>query len=835
MASSKSVQGRNNGDTTRLEFPGGPVNPFTWLTINLAGVKSDGIPVWSYYPQVRDSWLRLLSKQEPIMSGALYSVTSRVKSLRWDVTGGRNQKKYYQELFAQADGGAGWSTFVSKIVYDLCTQDNGAFIELVGAGRPEKPLKGRVTALWHLDAAQCWRTFDPEYPVIYTNPLDNTYHRMHKSRVILLSSNPQPDERARNIGFCAVSRAFKLMQIMRNIETYKDEKISGRFKRGLIYGSGFTQKQFTEATERSEQISENLNFTIFNEIPVLLSMLPDTKLEMLNLAQLPDGFNYEQEVTLYVYVLALCLGVDAREFWPATASGATKADATVQHLKAQGKFIADVITAIEHALNWQIMPDGGTKFEFDYTDDEQDKAVAELQKVKAENIAFYQQNGWINPLQAQALAIKEGLIDPAALLAVQDSEVADDSAPMDEEDFTDPQSLEPQAGQIDQFEFDPTATGGKAVPTKFEEQKHERDKSGKFGSGGGSSTPTSANGTTPAATAENVSPEATSANLTPLAARLQAFLGILNQAGSYKDGVLTIKRSTRDRSADLQKYLRNKGYPNATVSAQRTGKGYVYTINTGGQADAPKKRRRRKKGEIAAVRKDMKALMLNKRLAKYQSDLEDLLDDYIKKVGDSPSVTTVDKHLKVLTNAFADQLETNLTTAFGLGLAGRDPSKKGIKKLKTVAQESYDYFVNSFVPDLRAATLEPEPVMAGGAAIATKDLTSFISRIRMYGGAFWESIWQGLGDRVASEKSLKVKRVLDPAASHCKTCPAKEKVYNSYNDMVAVAGIPGDGSDDCLTNCRCTLEVETEPGSESFESLVGSPTVFVTPLFEVLR
>jgi hypothetical protein len=46
---------------------------------------------------------------------------------------------------------------------------------------------GRVTEIWHFDSAQCWRTFDPDFPVIYQNPRDNTFKRLHKTRVIMLS------------------------------------------------------------------------------------------------------------------------------------------------------------------------------------------------------------------------------------------------------------------------------------------------------------------------------------------------------------------------------------------------------------------------------------------------------------------------------------------------------------------------------------------------------------------------------------------------------------------------------------------------------------------------
>lgn len=832
------AQGSNgNGATAMYDSPAmGTMNPFTFFTINMAGYSEGGVPPWSYYPQVRDMYLRVLAKNEPIMASALYNVTSRIKSLRWNIPkGGRNDKIYYQKLFAESEGGSGYGEFISKVVTDLLTQDNGAFIELVGAGREDRPLVGRVKELWHMDSGQCWRTFDKEFPVIYIDPLDNSYHRMHHSRIMRIASFPQPDERARGIGFCAVSRALKLLQTMRAIQTYRDEKITGKFNRGIIYGNGVTVKQFDEATERAEQVAESLNFTVYKDLPVLLSMMPDMKLSMLDLASLPDGFDYEKELTLYVYCLALAFGTDAREFWPATASGATKADATVQHLKAQGKGTADIIKALESGFGWQVMPSNGkATFEYDNTDDEQDKAVAELHAIKAANIAMYQQNGWIDQFEARAMAINAGLIDPQALLVVTTPEQADDTARVDSEEDINaierPPAEDAEPGAVDEFEFDPALEGGKAVTVKFEETKHQRASDGKFGSGGGSSDPEKPQ--------IGTSPQGMKFKLTPLADRLKAFLGILNQAGSYKDNQLTIKRSSRNRSADLQTYLRNKGFPNATITAQKVGKGYVYDINPGDGAGAPTKRKRKARKKKVAGEKTLAGLKdyhgavgrkdidLQSYIDQYTAALNDLYDDFIDNVTGDPS--DLDGALDDLYDEFINSMPVFLTTGFGVGLQGDDPTDTGIDLLETIGQTSADFFSSSFMAALIALGV-------GGMdsnQISTT-LESLRARFLMYVGSMWNAIWAGLFDRTPD--TLRVRRVMEQGAHHCDTCPGKEKEYNSFDEMVNKVGLPGDGSDTCLTNCRCTIEVETEPGSGIFGSLAGAPTVFVTPLFEVLR
>lgn len=863
---SSSIQGRAHPNEM-LDFPsGGPINSLAMLTINLAAIKEQGIPPWSIYPQVRDQFLRIYSKQEPIMAGALYTFISRIKTLRWNIAnGGRNTKKYYQRIFAEADGGRGFGEFIEKVVNDLLTQDNGAFIELVGAGRVDKPLVGRVTEIWHLDSAQCWRTFDPEFPVIYQNPTDNTYKRLHKTRVIMLSSNAQPYEKGRSVGFCAVSRAFRMMQAMKNIQIYKDEKVSGRFKRGLIYGNGLTPKTFKQSMAEAEIASENQNFTMYNEIPVLLSMQPDMKLAMLDLASLPDGFEYEKEITIYVYILALCFGTDAREFWPATASGATKADATVQHMKAQGKGVGEVIKTLETAFNWSIMPGNGeSSFEYDYTDDEQDKLKAELDGLKAANIALMQQNQWIDQFEARALAIAQGLFDPKDLLTVEYPDAADDSGPIDTEltgenaiiaDVPPPEPVQP--GAVNTFD---TTGGVKAGTDPFKEQLHPRDNSGKFGSGGAPSVsvPSQGGPTGPAGSAAPAGGQPGTAApapppLTPLADRLKSFLAILNQRGSFDGNEMTIVQQARDRSADLQMYLRHKGFPNAVVTAKRKGKGWVYTIDPGdGSQAAPKKPKKPKKprnprkkkpgslsprgkgpkktrGRLTIVKKAMTPPA--EAVAEYADQLQELMQGFIDDVGDGVTGAKLQKLLDSLYADYVALVQDELTAAYGIGLAGADETDAGVERLQAAAQTSVEYFRDSFIPDLEKAADEWYAENQTG----EKGLTGFIARIRLYAGTFWQAIWEGVGDRLSQEpKTLRVRRVLNPAADHCKTCPAKAKIYDSYATMVAEVGVPGDGSDDCGSNCRCTLEVETEPGSGIFEPLIGVPTVYTTPLFEVI-
>ena len=83
----------------------------------------------------------------------------------------------------------------------------------------------------------------------------------------------------------------------------------------------------------------------------------EIKLNILDLAKLPDGFDEEESTQLAMFAIALAFGVDARELWPSSTSGATKADAMVQHLKARGKGPGHIMSLIEHQVNQKLMPE----------------------------------------------------------------------------------------------------------------------------------------------------------------------------------------------------------------------------------------------------------------------------------------------------------------------------------------------------------------------------------------------------------------------------------------------------------------------------------------------
>lgn len=435
-ATNDSIPGSFNPPPYAIQLAGigggGVLDQILGLVANAA----DEIPSWSYYPTLRDAYLRKFWKSEPILAGSIYAMVSRVATLKFEFEGKRrNMKKYYNELSGTCSNGAGFSNIFAQTVLALLTQDNGAFWYLDGGGRPDRPLRGRVTDVRFLDQALCWRSIDPEYPVIYLNPFTSTYHRLHRSRVVSMSSMMQTDELARGIGFCAVSRVLMSAQIMRDIRQYKREKVGGKPSRGLLLFNGINIKQLAGAMEGNAQAAENLGYLKFKGIDALAQINSEIKAELLDLASLPDNFSEVDDTNLYVNAVALGLGTDTREIWSATVTGATKGDASTSDMKQRGKGIGDLKRIILRAINWHVLGrQSGVEMVFDDTDIEEKKAQAEINKVVTDTYAVQVSSGAITPDEMRAMSIADKILSASVLANLKAPENYDSESPVTDED-----------------------------------------------------------------------------------------------------------------------------------------------------------------------------------------------------------------------------------------------------------------------------------------------------------------------------------------------------------------------------------------------------------------
>jgi hypothetical protein len=372
------------------------------------GEIADELPVW--WSPARDQELRRMWHKDGILASTIYTMQAVLSTIGWVIEGSPKDVEASKVPFENAEFGEGFKVCIKKLIEDWLTQDNGIFLELIGPGNPELPLLTPPEGIAHLDAGRCWRTGDPEYPIWYMG-FNRSWKKVHWTRICYSAANPSAIELARGLGFSAASRVAAISRVMRDTVRYKMEKVSGRQTRAIMTVSGAPIKAVQLAMEEAERAADNADQMRFSAIPIIAAPSGGTKIEasLLELAKVPDGFTWENELQMYAYILALALGIDARELWPATQSGATKADAEVQHRKAMRKGVGDFISTIEFMANQRIVL-GDAVFGFKPKDNEEDKAQADVEKVRVDTVSGMITSGVVTPRGALLYLVNKGVL-----------------------------------------------------------------------------------------------------------------------------------------------------------------------------------------------------------------------------------------------------------------------------------------------------------------------------------------------------------------------------------------------------------------------------------------
>ena len=372
------------------------------------------IPPW--WSQRRDVELRKFWKQVDYLSGAIYTIESRMTTIPFKVVPKDNsiemhvkQAAKFEDLLRDAtEFGAGWNIFFGKWIEDLMTQDNGAFAEIIGPGPADGPIMGTPLSIANIDSARCTRTSNPEFPVIYTDRRGGKF-KLHHTRVAFASLMASPIEDMNSVGFCSVSRCINTAQHLLDILVYKQEKLGSRPHRNiLIAKGGLDPDNVAQAFDLADESMDNQRLSRYSKsILIGSSDSPDAGIDMIDLSSLPDGFDEQTAVTLGMATIALAFGVDARELFPAQGVGATKADALVQHLKSRGKGIGQLLEISERELSLKMLPPY-MDLVFDFQDDAQDKQVAEIKKIRSDRHAVDLTNETVDERTAREQMFADG-------------------------------------------------------------------------------------------------------------------------------------------------------------------------------------------------------------------------------------------------------------------------------------------------------------------------------------------------------------------------------------------------------------------------------------------
>ena len=353
-------------------------------------------PWWS---SQRDKDLLDIALRSNHLSGAIAKVSGKLAAITPQVVPRDNTVKshirladeYNRILLEDSEMGQGWLTLATKGFYDMFTQDNGMFWEVLGDGPKDGAIIGPSHGLVSLDSQRCTCTSNPEFPVVYTDT-DGKKYVLHHTRVVFLVDNPIPRAEKNGIGFCWASRCSDMVQNLIDIAIYKQEKLGSRPLRQIIIGKGITAEQIWQAIMLSEESMDNQALRRYSKNVVIGSQQSDIDIETRDLASIPDGFDEKTSTELGMFGIALAGRFPPRDLWPATTTGATKADAMFQHVggAAGYQYILDLISlalggpATRREGRRQKFLPPSLKLVFDLIDDEQDERQANIRRTRSE-------------------------------------------------------------------------------------------------------------------------------------------------------------------------------------------------------------------------------------------------------------------------------------------------------------------------------------------------------------------------------------------------------------------------------------------------------------------
>lgn len=323
------------------------------------------------------------------IQGAFAAIAKQVASTPYEIKGDAEHKvltRHYESVLSGAqfdDFGGGFRGFILRLVLDFLRFDEGAFVEIIGAGNPKRDIKGRVTGIAQLNAMRCVPTGNPDNPVAYYGRRTGTLHLLSRYRVARLVDMPDGVDDETGRGLSALSRSIAIAQSMVYQIKYNLQRLDDLPPAGLLAINNVQdwegQMQLYEAARKRDGGSVWANTMVIEGLepdkPVTVNHIP--------FASVPEHFNFREYTEVMVNALALALNVDPQDIWPLTgAPMGTGTQSKILHTKAAGKMLGDIRTAITRLINFYILPDS-LEFSWKYKDPEQDKDVAETEGILA--------------------------------------------------------------------------------------------------------------------------------------------------------------------------------------------------------------------------------------------------------------------------------------------------------------------------------------------------------------------------------------------------------------------------------------------------------------------
>lgn len=329
-------------------------------------------PVGTEY---RDMFLSAAWMNEPMLAGMFATWIEKVQTVDWKVTGGRNNVRMYAAVLSNADAGRGWSYHIGMGAQDFLVCDKGFFREL--GRRTATSTVGRVYGVQHLDAARIIKHGQPGEYWIYYPELGKPI-TLKDDNIIQNNSMPLGRDRWRGYGYCAMSRMYDAKQLMLGYLTYYRQEIGDLPPELIAIINGLPATSVRESLDKYKRDREGRGDTVYPKVWWLGSDDPaaPVSIDIRQMTTPSKSFSWQNMTEWWAKTGALNTGEDVGEYW-LLQSGESKTVQSVQAMKSRGKGVARFLQEDERRINLDIMP-FGVRFEYDNTDDEQDRNRADI-------------------------------------------------------------------------------------------------------------------------------------------------------------------------------------------------------------------------------------------------------------------------------------------------------------------------------------------------------------------------------------------------------------------------------------------------------------------------
>jgi hypothetical protein len=317
-----------------------------------------------------------------LFKSAVTGLTKRIVSTPWelknDAGSESNRVPLYQTVLWNSDFGAGWESFLSKVIWDFSVYDAGAFVEVLGPGKSDTPLLGNISGFNVLDSLRCWPTADPEYPCVYMNQEGDIFF-MHRTRVYRLVDMPQSFINSHAYGQCALSRC--VAPVWRDVlmNRYVEQMLDDNAPPGLMIFKNLNEVTFQEAIGRLDKEQQTDFGGKWGRTVRLYGLHADTTPEITSVpySTPPEKFDYTAYKELNVKEIALGIGLDIQDMWELTGNtlgSGTQSEVLAQ--KSKGRALGYLYKTLERMIN-QALP-RELQFEFQWRDEEEDQQQADM-------------------------------------------------------------------------------------------------------------------------------------------------------------------------------------------------------------------------------------------------------------------------------------------------------------------------------------------------------------------------------------------------------------------------------------------------------------------------